>query len=199
MSNTKYLRGDCQHCGGHIEFPAESTGLTTECPHCSQQTELLLAAPPKEPTVPVKTVVYTIIAVLILAGGLVGALIAMNRLQRAAEQRKAASTSATTQNAVSPKPADPFAQAGFGVSAVTLEKASGSSLVYAVGTIRNTTARRRFGVKVEIELLDASGGKVGAATDYQQSLEPKTEWHFKALVLDSKAASARLVSIKEDQ
>jgi hypothetical protein len=149
--------------------------------------------------VPAKTIIYTTIAVLILVGGLVGALIAVNRLQRAAEQRKAASTSATAQNAVPPKPADPFAQAGFGVSAATLEKTSGSSLVYAVGTIHNTTTRRRFGLKVEIELLDASGGKVGTASDYQQSLEPKAEWRFKALVLESKAASARIVSIKEDQ
>jgi hypothetical protein len=30
-------------------------------------------------------------------------------------------------------------------------------------------------------------------------LESKAEWSFKALVLDSKAASAKIVSIKEDQ
>jgi hypothetical protein len=199
MSRTKSLSGNCQHCGGHIRFPAESVGLTTACPHCGQTTDLLLALPPQEPTVPIKTVVYTIIAVLILVGGLVGALIAVNRLQRAAEQRIGASNPTSTGQATSPKPADPFAQAGFGVSTVTLEKTQGSSLVYAVGTIRNETDRRRFGVKVEIELLDASGNKAGTATDYQQTLESKAEWSFKALVLDSKAASAKIVSIKEDQ
>jgi hypothetical protein len=185
-----------------MEFPAESAGLTANCPHCGQTTELLLAAPPQESTVPVKTIVFTGIAVLILVGGLVGALIAVNRLQQAAEQRKGASNPANTGQAMPPKPADPFAPAerdGFGVSTVTLEKTQGSSLVYAVGTIRNETDRRRFGVKVEIELLDAAGNKVGTATDYQQALEPKAEWRFKALVLDSKAASARIVSIKEDQ
>jgi len=199
MSTTKSLNGNCQHCGGCIQFPAESAGLTSDCPHCGQTTELLLATPPQEPTVPVKTIVFTIIAVLILIGGLVGAMVAVNRLQRAAEQRKAGSSEATTQNTVPPKPADPFAQAGFRVSTVALEKTQGSSLVYAVGTIRNETNRRRFGVKVEIELLDTTGSKVGTASDYQQALEPKAEWRFKALVLDSKAASARIAAIKEDQ
>lgn len=199
MSRTKSLSGNCQHCGGYMEFPAQSAGLTADCPHCGQTTELLLAAPPQESTVPVKTIVFTGIAVLILVGGLVGALIAMNRLQRAAEQRRTASGPAITELATPPKSADPFAQAGFGVSTVTLEKTQGSSLVYAVGTIRNETDRRRFGVKVEIELLDASGIKVGTASDYQQALEPKAEWSFKALVLDSKAVSAKLVLIKEDQ
>jgi hypothetical protein len=199
MSRTKFLSGNCQHCAARIEFPAESTGLTTACPHCGQTTELLLAAPPQEPTVPVKTIVYTGVAILILVGGLIGAMIAVNRLQRAAEQRKAASSAANTQNTVPPKPADPFAQAGFRVSTVTLEKTQGSSLIHAVGTIRNETDRRRFGVKVELELLDATGGKVGTASDYQQALEPKAEWRFKALVLDSKTASAKIVSIKEDR
>jgi len=199
MSSTKFLQGNCQHCGGHLEFPAESTGMTTDCPHCGQTTELLLAAPPQEPTVPVKTIVFTIIAILILVGGLVGGLIAVNRLQREAQQRRAASTAATSEPSTPPKPADPFAQAGFRVSTVTLEKAPGSSLVYAVGTIRNETDRRRFGVKVEIELLDAAGSKVGTASDYQQALEAKAEWSFKALVLEAKAASGKIASIKEDQ
>jgi hypothetical protein len=199
MSTTKSLSGNCQHCGGHIQFPAESAGLTSDCPHCGHTTELLLATPPQEPTVPVKTIVFTIIAVLILIGGLVGAMIAVNRLQRAAEQGGAGSSEATTQNTVPPKPADPFAQAGFRVSTVTLEKTQGSSLVYAVGTILNETNRRRFGVKVEIELLDTTGSKVGTASDYQQALEPKAEWRFKALLLDSKATSARIAAIKEDQ
>ena len=148
---------------------------------------------------PVKTIVYTAIAVLILIGGLVGAMIAVNRLQRTAEQRKAASTSANSRNATPPKSTDRFEQAGFRVSAVTLEKTPGSSLVYAVGSIHNEANRRRFGVKVEIEVLDATGGKIGTASDYQQALEPKAEWNFKALVLESNAATARIVAIKEDQ
>jgi hypothetical protein len=37
---------DCQHCGGHIAFPSEAAGQTVECPHCKNETLLLL--PPDE-------------------------------------------------------------------------------------------------------------------------------------------------------
>jgi hypothetical protein len=199
MSRTRLLNGNCQHCGGFIEFPAESVGLAADCPHCGQTTELLLAAPPQERTVPVKTMVYTGIAVLILVGGLVGAMIAVNRLQRTAEQRKAAANADDAQKAASPESAQLFAQAGFQISAVTLEKSPDSPRVFAVGTIRNETDRPRLGVKVEIELLDVAGKGIGVATARRQTLEPGAEWRFKAPVSRERAASARVVSIKEGQ
>jgi hypothetical protein len=80
-----------------------------------------------------------------------------------------------------------------------LEKTAGTSLVCAVGTVNNPTKRQRFGVKVELALLDAVGQKLGTATDYRQVLEPGGQWRFKALVVDSKAVSAKVESIKEDQ
>jgi hypothetical protein len=85
------------------------------------------------------------------------------------------------------------------VSPITLEKAKGSSLIYAVGTLRNTSAHQRFGIQMELDLLDAGGGKVGVAKDYRSVLEPGQEWHFRGLVLVSKAASARVRSIREDE
>ena len=199
MSSTKSLIGECEHCGRHLKFPAESIGLTTDCPHCGEQTELLLAAPPQEPTVPVKTIVYTAIAVLILVGGLVGAIIAVNRLQRTAEQRRGTPSADARQSPVPTQSADQFANAGFRASTVALEKATNSSLVYAVGAIRNETDRRRLRLKVELELLDAAGSKVGTATDHLQALEPGAEWRFKTRVLVSTAARARIVSITTDQ
>jgi hypothetical protein len=82
---------------------------------------------------------------------------------------------------------------------VKLEKAKNSSLVHAVGSLRNESAQRRFGVKVEIELLDAAGRPLGTATDYAQVLEPREEWRFRALVLHSKAVNARLARITEEE
>lgn len=72
-------------------------------------------------------------------------------------------------------------------------------MVYAAGTVKNSSNRKRFGVKVELALLDRAGQKLGTATDYRQVLEPGGQWRFKALVVDSKAVSAKLESIKEDQ
>ena len=68
-----------------------------------------------------------------------------------------------------------------------------------MGTVTNPTEKQRFGVKIELELFDSADKKVGTAKDYQAVMEPKGEWRFKALVVESKAASAKLGSIKEDQ
>lgn len=195
MSDQKYLKGECQHCGGHLEFSAEAAGTTAACPHCGQATDLFLAVPEHKTAVPVKTIVWTAITVLILIGGLIGVMIALKRAQRLA----AANKIAPAARPVAATPPDPFAQAGFHVSAITLEDTPGSSLVYAVGTVRNATNRRRFGVKVELELFDADGKSIGAAKDYQATIEPQAEWKFKALVVESKVASAKITSIKEDQ
>jgi hypothetical protein len=82
---------------------------------------------------------------------------------------------------------------------VSIEKAPDSSLRYAVGTLHNRSERQRFGVQIELELLDAAGGKAGAAKDYRAVLEPGADWSFRALVLEPKAATARVAAVREDQ
>jgi hypothetical protein len=81
---------------------------------------------------------------------------------------------------------------------INLEKASDGNLVYAVGKLRNTSDHQRFGVKVELDVFNATGQKVGTATDYAQSIDPGKEWRFKALIIDRNATSAKLAAITED-
>jgi len=200
MSSTKYLKGECQQCRGHIEFAPEAVGTTTECPHCGQTTELLLALPPTESLLPTKAIVYTIIAIVILVGGLIGTQIALNRTKQLVEQQNAAASSAPPKPATPPAPRDSKLTNAFRVSTIKLEKMPGTSVVHAVGTVRNESNRRRFGVRVQLDLFDSAGARVGAATDYcPQVLEPKTEWSFAATILMSGATSAKLASITEDQ
>lgn len=205
MTGMKYLKGECSHCGGHLEFPADSVGMTTACPHCGQTTELLLATPPEEPTISRKTIVWTTIAVIILILGGIGLAAAFKMAQKQLSRHQqppppppSQTPASTPTNATPPEGENP-ALSGFRVSAVTLEKTPGSSLVYATGTVTNTSAKRRFGIRVEVDLIDAAEKKVGTAKDYQQVIEPNGEWHFRALVLASKAACAKLASVKEDQ
>ena len=80
----------------------------------------------------------------------------------------------------------------------SLEKAKSGSLVYVVGVLKNDSDHQRYGVRVDFELLDASGKNVGKASDYKDVIEPRKEWRYRALVLTKKAASARLVSVNED-
>jgi hypothetical protein len=213
MSRTKYLKGPCRHCGGSIEFPVELIGTAADCPHCGKSTELFLARPPQAPTVPRKLILWTAAAALILILGVAGSLIALKRAQRLAERKKQTSSLSATPLAepgagasVAPTPSnappaetDAAAPANFQISEVRLEKVPGTSLIYAKGQVTNLLDRQRFGVRVELELLDADGQKVGTTKDYTQVIEPKAEWDFKALVVSSNAASAKLLSFKEQQ
>jgi hypothetical protein len=196
MLKIKNLRGECQHCGGPVEFHAEHVGTTAECPHCGQQTELLLAAPPEEESpVRKKAIGFTVIAVLILGGGLIAASIALKRAKRLQAERQVEQVAPTKPAA----PTDPFAAQSFRVSPVTVEQGQRSSLVYAVGVIANTSNQQRFGVKVELELHAADGSKLGTASDYQKVIEPGAEWKFRALVVDKRVAAAKISTIKEAQ
>ena len=94
LTMTKLLQGQCQLCRGRFEFPAEAAGTTADCPHCGKPTELLLAAPPQERTVPVRTIIYTIITILILVGGLVAAIVALKRAERLTGRNPATRTAA---------------------------------------------------------------------------------------------------------
>ena len=110
------------------------------------------------------------------------------------EPSSTASTGLVTATVLGPKSTDDFK-----IGAITLEKAKGSSLIYALGTLRNESEHQRFGVKLEFELMDARGAVIGAAKDYRAVIEPRQEWRFRALVLDAKAVTARVSSIREDE
>ena len=112
------------------------------------------------------------------------------------ESPKVAATAPT--NSIAPQKA-PKSIGDLKVGPITLEKSKGSSLVYAVGVLRNDSGHQRFGVNLELELTDARGNKAGTAKDYRAVLEPRQEWRFRALVLDSKAVSARVAAIREEE
>jgi len=198
MLKIKNLRGECQHCGKPIEFHAEHVGTTAECPHCSQSTELLLPVPAEESS-PVrrKAIVFSVIAVIILLGGLIGAGVALKRAERLKAERSRLATK--TDQPSPPQPDTPWAALGFRASLVTIERGTNNSLVFAVGTISNLTNKPRFGVRVELELRDATGIKVGDAKDYRAVLEPNAEWRFRAMVVNQRAVVARMVGITEDK
>ena len=86
----------------------------------------------------------------------------------------------------------------FGTGGLKLEKATGSSLVYALGSLTNNSSHQRYGVRVEIALTDANGKPTGVARDYRPVLEPGEIWRFRALILDSRAKVATIKEVMED-
>jgi hypothetical protein len=195
MSPPDFLKGECSHCHGHFEFPAEAAGEIVECPHCGQQTELA-AAQPKAAGAR-KLIIAAVLTVLIIAAGAVAAWNHFNKSERAAALKTASVP--TTNEVTASKSADEIDTNEFAISDLKLEKTAGSSLVNVTGKIRNLSDRQRFGVKLEFGLFDTNGNPVGTATDYNQVLEPRGEWTFKALVLDSKAASVKFNFAREDR
>jgi hypothetical protein len=193
MNPTKRLTGVCSECGGSIEFPAELIGTMTQCPRCRKQTELLLAVPPDEPLVPRKAIILTIVAVVILAAGVIVPVVGLKRFERlAARQKDRAAPAAGAKDATT--------SAGFEVSAFSLEKGQGGEGTHAVGTVVSTSSRPRSRVTLELDLLDAGGRKVGMARDSRPLLEPGAKWQVKVPVAGNpEAVSARVASIKAGQ
>lgn len=197
MSETKLLKGECQHCGGHLEFPAEAAGASAECPHCHQTTELFFSlSEPEAPANPAgaKTLIFISLSCLILLGGLGGAMLALKRAKRIAGGQPPSRLTAITNAAV-----NPFATQQFIASNVTLQKANGSSLIHAVGSLKNLASQRRFAVRVEIELKDDAGQLLDSAKDYTASIDPGAEWQFRAMVNAKGAVTARVSAISEEK
>jgi hypothetical protein len=112
-------------------------------------------------------------------------------------QSKPTPTAVAPPKPVAPEPPpDPWH--GLTAGTITLEKASEGNLVYAIGKLHNASDHERFGVKVVLDVFNASGDKLGTATDYTQSIDPGKEWRFKALITDRDAATAKLTAVKEE-
>src|SRR5258706_738107 len=123
MSQIKHLKGNCSHCSGPIEFPADALGMTVDCPHCGQQTELTLPPPDTAgSSIPTKGIIWAVIAAIILGGGLIGALIALKKAERLYGRQKTSVTNAVSAsaqpstNSSAPAEIEPAAKAQFRVS-----------------------------------------------------------------------------------
>jgi uncharacterized paraquat-inducible protein A len=89
MAHAKHLKGICSHCRGPFEFPAQSIGLTAQCPHCGQPTELLLAPPPADTSASRKIIAWTAAGVLAIALGGAAPLIGLKFFQSKLAERRA--------------------------------------------------------------------------------------------------------------
>lgn len=196
MGSQDFQKAGCALCGGKIEFPVTAAGMTVECPHCHGQTELQ----------PVPSTTRNLWRLLIF--GVVGVGLAVGVLFAFKAKRTdnvetspagpvpgANSVTASAEKPTRPKSLDDLKLMGN----VSIEKAKGSRLSYAMGTLKNDSDHQRYGVKVEIDVFDEAGNKLATqANDYLQSLEPGKEWNFRALVVDVKAVTAKLASVKEE-
>ncbi|EEF62722.1 FxLYD domain-containing protein [Pedosphaera parvula] len=227
MSDAKYLKGSCQHCDNHIEFPAEAAGSVVDCPHCGNHVRLVAPATPitKSDTPVSPDLAPRKSSRLIALSGILGALIFLVVLvigwfmwkhRQTTTTPVAPAVVATGSNEASSTATVPGPETNaisnptvinkkaksisdLTVGEIKLEKTKGSSLVYATGTLKNDSDYQRFGVRLELDILNANGKNLGTAQDYITVIEPRHDWQFRALVVDSKATSAKVHSIKEEE
>lgn len=197
MEEPKYLKSSCLHCGGHIEFPEAGVGQAIPCPHCGQSTVLAISASPIPPRS--RTVLWAGLAMGIIAAG-VGGFFYFHPTPPAEESKPVAPSRGPEAGpkAAEVKKEKEKSLADLKVATVQFEKTEGTSLTYAVGKLKNDSAFQRFGVKLELKLIDVGGRNVGLATDYAPLIEPHAEWNFHALVTDPKAVKAEVSDIKEE-
>jgi len=196
MSTDIFVKGECGHCAGHLEFPAAAAGETIECPHCGQSTKLAARRLLDKSRLWRGLFITAIIAIVLAA---VFAVTLGKRHKKIPILPATAKTNLVAAPIIATHPTDEIITNEFSISGIRLEKTTNSSLVYVTGKVRNLTDRQRFGVKLECSLFDANQLAAGTATDYQRLLNPHEEWVFQALVINSKAASARLLTIAETQ
>ena len=193
MSTPRFLKCRCQHCRGRIEFPIESVGTTVACPHCGEETDLSLPESDDVDRAVERTRVWAIGGVIVLVLLLVAAFVAVHMLQNIAPRVRRArginivqsipampATGATSPSALTgTATADNFLPpAGWlrtnelAISPIRLAPQPGSTRMHATGTVVNLSTRKRFGVVVEVQLLDADGNELRQIRTGRAVLEP---------------------------
>lgn len=198
MTRPSHFKCECHHCHGHLECPAEAAGQVIACPHCGKPTELPgLDQLPKSSGAAKKIIVVSVVIALVVTVAVWSTRYAA-RIARLRQESEAAAQLAAQQAAEAEARAkDPLAQAGWKVSAIALEKSPGSTIIHATGTLINETDRRRFGVRIKLDLFNVVEQKIGGANDYQAALEPHSRWQFSALVVDAQAVAAKVAAVEE--
>jgi DNA-directed RNA polymerase subunit RPC12/RpoP len=196
MSDSNYQKCACSSCGGNIEFPLGSAGELIECPHCGAQTKLV--STPENSSAqatekPAKVPVAILIVIVLVA---VGAMILWLKTHQS-EALPAVVVAPAITNVVIPKAFTVLND--FEISKITLKKSEEGGLVYAIGVVKNDTSRQRFGVKIELDVLNEQDAKIGDASDYVAILEPHQRWQFMALLTAPKAAKAVPTRIEEQK
>jgi hypothetical protein len=223
MEKTIYLKCACSNCGEIIGYLSTAVGQTVECPKCKEKSQLPdPAAPnPAGPADPEPTPAHRCDACgapldaedlscaactarrrkLTLVWGVASALVLLAlaslvlHLLNRPTKKAAPSTMVLTQPQVkAPKSINDLKPGRF-----LLQLKKGDAAAVAMGDVQNVSGNVHLRVRVDLDLLDSKGVKVGSVSDVINVFNARSTWRFLATVANPKATSVRFASIKEDQ
>lgn len=165
-----FLKCNCEHCGGRIEYPAEAVGASAACPHCQRETPLQLDSSDDTDTVAVgggkaKLVIGAVIASVVAAAVLAGALMW-------AKRKAAAKDSAAGKSTPAAKEEKSSAPAPAASALARVEWDPPKNVVPVIGKFQNGLTAAQ--IKTGREVL------AGACTECHRQFDPATyndtEW-----------------------
>ncbi|MDB6068361.1 MAG: hypothetical protein JWR26_4569 [Pedosphaera sp.] len=225
METAAQLKCTCGNCGEIIEYSPEAIGHAVECPKCKEQSllpnpptpeEIAAAAEAKpvkkcpicgaemeaqESDCPVcdsrsrlkRSLIWGVTAALVLLG--VGWLF-LKTFNAAPARRPLAAPGVLLH----PQVKGPKSLNDLRVGKFSLQRRSGSNLVIATGDVENISENIHLRVRVDLDVLDAKGAKIGTVSAIAVELRPHSPpWHFLEPVSTRGAASVKFAGIKEDQ
>jgi len=74
----------------------------------------------------------------------------------------------------------------------------GDQLTVISGDIENVSGNLHRGIRIELDLLDAKGLKIGTVNEFVTELAAGATWHVLVRTTNARATSARLTGIKEE-
>jgi hypothetical protein len=223
MEKTIYLKCACGNCGEIIGYLSTAVGQTVECPKCKEKSQLPdpSAPNPAEPAAPEPkpvhkcgtcgaaldageltcgvctgrrrklTLVWGVASALILLS--LGSLV-LFLLNRPAKKAPPATMMLTQPQARTPKSINDLKAGRF-----TLQPKRADTAALATGDVQNISGNVHLRVRVDLDLLDSKGVKIGSVSDVISVFNARSTWRFLATVANPNATSVRFASIKEDQ
>jgi hypothetical protein len=79
-----------------------------------------------------------------------------------------------------------------------LKRTSGKDELFAAGDVENVSGNFHRRIKVNLDLLDERGAKIGAVSDIITELPAHKTWHVIARVSDRNAVSVRFSGMSEE-
>jgi predicted nucleic acid-binding Zn ribbon protein len=74
-----------------------------------------------------------------------------------------------------------------------------ATVLLAVGDVKNDSDRSHFDLKLDLDLLDASGTKIDSLPVYMNNLVPHGNWHFAEMVTNTQVKRIRFAGLTEQK